>query len=120
MASSGTLSLALDFKMKPRDRDDAFLTGHTRIKNVASIEAGDLELRTIRSFVAQAYSPRDVPGGHSAVYGSITSPGSLGNAVYLKTLKGTLTQANAPAVGTAHFGTVKGGTMTVGFWCVGA
>jgi hypothetical protein len=117
MASSGTISLKIDFKLKPdRGREEALIAGNVNLKSSASLEAADLELRTIKYFVA---SPRFQParsGGPVTVMGSVIAGGSLMNSITLYTLRGSI----VPHTGTQHVGSVAGGTTGIGFLAIGA
>jgi hypothetical protein len=90
--------------------------GYVRIKNSATIEAGDLSLRTIKGVVIQQYAHRDAVGGLSGVFGSVNTRGSLMNSVTITALKGS----GDPTTGTTHQGTIKGGTQQVSFLVFGA
>lgn len=122
MASSGTVSLSLDFKYKPpRGREGVLMSGKAKIKSTAVIEAGDLELRTIKEFLATPYYVEAHAGGTyrespAILYGSVAVAGSLMNAVTLTTLKGSLSVPR----GTTHAGTREAGSIQLGFLAVGA
>lgn len=118
MASSGTVSLSLDFKYKPpRGRESAIMGGRVQIKNTATIEAPDLELRTIKSFLATPYfQEHTASGGPVVLFGSVTVAGSLMNSVRLRTLKGSV----GSPLGTVPLGTVPGGSVQLGFLAIGA
>lgn len=117
MASSGTVGLTIDFRLKPdRGREEALIAGNVRVKSTATIEAGDLELRTIKFFLATPASTPDRPGAPSILYGSVNTMGSLMNSVVMRTLRGSI----VPATGTQHIGTRAGGTMTLSFLAIGA
>jgi len=116
MASSGTVTtIVFDYKEKPRNRSGVFRMGRMRIKNTAVLEAGDLELRTIRSIVATPSAWAIRSGGPPMIIGSVNTPGSLMNAVTFYTLRGSI----VPATGTQHVGTAAGGTMTISFFLLG-
>lgn len=116
MASSGTVTLSFDFKYKPRGRESAIIAGRSQIKSTAVIEAGDLELRTIKQFLAtQYYQEATASGGPVVLYGSVSVRGSLMNAVTLRTLKGSV----GSPLGTVNIGTVPGGSVQLGFVAVG-
>ena len=136
MASSGTVAspalnligsvgVRIDFRYKPpRGREGAMIAGRTKIKSTAVIEAGDLELRTIKTFRATPYYIEPTAagtylGGPAVLYGSVNALGSLMNAVTLTTLKGSHNPL-AGGVGTAHTGTVPGGSIQLGFLALGA
>lgn len=125
MASSGTVSLNIDFKLRPSDdrfRESVLIAGRARIKNIATIEAPDLELRTIKEFIATPYFTEATPTnvkGPLYLMGSVTVAGSLMNSVYIRTMKGSL-NPTAGGVGTAHLGTITGGTAQLGFFAIGA
>lgn len=122
MASSGTASLTIGFKLKPpRGREEALIGGRAQIKSTAVIEAPDLELRTIKQFIATPYDPIATSGGTyfegpPMLFGSVAVAGSLMNAVTLRTLKGSLSIHR----GTTHMGTRAAGSVQLGFLAVGA
>lgn len=118
MASSGTTAAPTVFtRFKPHEgREGVVLMGKMRVKSTAVLEAGDLELRTIKSFNMQQYAHKDAVGGLSGMMGSVNTPGSLMNAVTLKSYKGS----QNPVTGTTHVGTIGGGTQQVSFICLGA
>lgn len=128
MASSGTVSLVIEFKLKtPREaggmsRESVMVAGHTTIKSVASIEAQDLDLRTVREFIATPFNTELAPARAktpSILYGSVVVTGSIMNSVYLQTMKGSA-NPRFPAGGTVHLGSIKGGTLKIGFFALGA
>ena len=118
MASSGTVSLSIDFKYKPpRGREEAMIAGRSQIKSTATIEAGDLELRTIKNFIATPFFlQKDFKGDVGVLFGSVTVSGSLMNSIYLRTLKGS---CGSP-LGTVNVGTVPAGSMQMSFVAIGA
>ncbi len=117
MASSGTIGLVIDFNFKPdRGREEALIAGRTQIKNVATIEARDLTLRTIKMFFINPHISTNRPGGPQVTYGSVTVAGSLMNSVYIQSLRGSA----APQTGTVHMGTKAGGTTKISFMAIGA
>lgn len=120
MASSGTIAAPLiEARFKPeRGRQEVFLMGRVRIKSTATIEAGDLTLRTIKAAIVTPYDsqPLTRPGGPPVVYGSVTVSGSLMNNIRIRSFRGSI----VPHTGTQHVGTALGGTMQVGFFIAGA
>lgn len=130
MASSGTLpspsvdlagsvGIQVDARFKPNpNREDVLIMGRTRIKSTATIEAGDLTLRTIKSAVLSPYDSQPLarPGGPPVVYGSITVSGSFMNNIRMRSFRGSI----VPHTGTQHIGTAAGGTMQVSFLMLGA
>ena len=118
MASSGTVTdPTVDFRYKPRGRESVLLGGYARVKSAAVIEAGDLTLRTFKSFNITQYSMPDRPGALAVLFGSITARGSLQNSVTFAALRGSI----VPHTGTQHVGTRRaGGTYQVSFLAVGA
>ncbi len=125
MASSGTVALSIDFRLKPsRGREEALVSGKGKIKSTAVIEANDLELRTIKAFSVMPYYIEPTAGGTyfggaGVLYGSVNTSGSLMNAVTLKTMKGSH-DSLAGGSGTAHVGTVPAGSMQLSFIAIGA
>lgn len=118
---AGSLGIIIEARMKPdRDREEVLVIGHSRVKSSARLDAADLTLRTIKAAVISPYRTQDRAGAQGVPYGSITQAGSLNNDVTIQIIKGTLKQANVPATGTAHIGTVQGGTMQVSFFLLGA
>ena len=118
MASSGTVTTpTIDFSYKPRARETVLLSGYARIKSAAVIEAGDLTLRTIKSFNITQYSMPDRPGALAVLFGSVQGRGSLMNSVTFAALRGSI----VPHTGTQHVGTRRaGGTYQVSFIAIGA
>ena len=120
MASSGTVSdPVIEMRFKPdRGREEVLVVGKVRIKSTATIEAGDLTLRTIKQVVATPYDSQPLarPGGPPVLYGSVAVAGSLMNSVRLRSLRGSI----VPHTGTQHVGTAAGGTMQASFFLVGA
>lgn len=115
MASSGTLSLTVDLRYRPGERETSLVTGRARIKSTAVIEAEALELRTIREFITMPYLP-SLRSSPTVLYGSVHLAGSLMNQVTLRSLRGSL----GSPLGTVNLGTVPGGTLQMGFIAVGA
>jgi len=129
MASSGTVaspavqrpigSLGIEtvarLKVNP-SREEVLVFGRTRIKSTATIEAGDLTLRTIKTAIFTPYDGPVRAGGPPTLYGSINGPGSLMNSVRVRSFRGSI----VPHTGTQHVGTAPGGTMIVNFMILGA
>jgi len=119
MASSGTVANpTIDFRYKPpRGREEVMLGGYLRLKSAAVVEAGDLTLRTIKSFNVTQYHMPDRPGALAVLFGSVTTRGSLMNNVTFAALRGSI----VPHTGTQHIGTRRaGGTYQVSFLAIGA
>ena len=116
MASSGTLTDPVVEVRVKTGHEGVLLIGNTRIKSTATIEAGDLTLRTIKGAVVSSYDGPVRPGGPPVVYGSVTVAGSLMNSVRFRSFRGSI----YPATGTQHVGTATGGTMKIGFFISGA
>lgn len=126
MASSGTISLTVDTVIRPgvekgRVRGTLLSIGRARIKNSAIIEAEALELRTIKTFIAMPYFTEATPPNVKSpisLYGSVHVAGSLMNRVTVLSLKGSVNPVTG-GVGTAHIGTIVGGTVQFSFYAVG-
>ena len=116
MASSGTISAPVVEARVRADHDNVILMGHARIGGSATIDAGDLTLRTIKSLVVTSYDGPVRSGGPPAVFGSVTVAGSLMNSVRIRSRVGSM----IPHTGTQHVGTAYVGTMKVGFLILGA
>jgi len=117
MASSGTIGLVIDFRLKPDGgREEALIAGRTQIKNAATIEARDLELRTIKMFFINQHLSTVRSGAPQTAFGSVTVAGSLMNSVYVRSLRGSI----VPHTGTQHVGTSAGGTTKISFMAIGA
>ena len=118
MASSGTAAApTINFRFKPqRGREEVMIGGEARVKSTAVIDAGDLTLKTIKSFIATPKGVASGKGGATGLYGSVNTAGSLMNAVTMKTLRGS----TSPITGTTHIGTIAGGTAQFSFLCIGA
>lgn len=125
MASSGTLGLTIHSKLQPNPlRESVMVMGYVRTKAVATIEAMDLEMKTIKAFVATPQHTTDIAArGPVSVFGSVTVPGSLGNSVYIQSMIGSLKNLGMAAAGypgTPHIGTVLKGTTPINFFAMGA
>lgn len=118
MASSGTVTTpVIEARIRPHEeREGVILMGHTQIKSTATIEAGDLTLRTIKTIVLTPFDGPVRSGGPAVLYGSVSVAGSLMNSMRIRSFRGSI----VPHTGTQHVGTTQGGTMKVGFFIAGA
>ena len=116
MASSGTVADPTIVHRERLGHDSVIIGGKVRIKSTATIEAGDLTLRTIKSAVFTPYDGPVRSGGPPTLFGSVTLSGSLMNNVRVRSFRGSI----VPHTGTQHVGTATGGTLMAGFMIFGA
>lgn len=120
MPGAGTLaSPTIQVSIRPSTGHDTVIKiGQVRIKSTATIDAEDVDLRTIKSAIFTPYDsqPLGRPGGPPVLYGSVTVAGSLMNSVRVRSFRGSI----VPHTGTQHVGTAAGGTMQASFFIAGA
>ena len=116
MPGAGTVSDPVLVSRTKLEHDDVLIVGRVRIKRVATLDAVDVELRTIKSAIVTPYDYQPVrSGGPPVLYGSVTVSGSLMNSVRLRSFRGSI----VPHTGTQHVGTAPGGTMQASFFILG-
>lgn len=121
MASTGTVGAPeVDFRFRPRARETVMVAGRMKIHGLSVIEAVDLKLRTIKSFVGQVYANPKSGGAGGTFWGPITlqgsiypTVGSLNNQISLRPLVGSIYGA------TFHLGTKTAGTVKLSYFAVG-
>lgn len=118
MATAGTIALNTHVSFKPHpNRMGVLAMGYGRFKSSGNIDANDVGMRSLESFVFQPYRAVNSPGHFGqTLYGSVQGRGSLENTVYFQNLHGSFKEQ---AAGTAHAGTRPAGTFQASWLAYG-